>query len=599
MNLDLFPEEPGVYLMKNRQDQVIYVGKANLLKQRLKQYFSGQDSRPIIPFLIKEIAHIDTIVVDNEKEALLLENTLIKKHRPKYNALLKDDKSFICLMLDKKKKWPMIRLVRHKGEPKEEGLFFGPYTNAKAARQTFELICRLFPLRQCSDAELRRRTRPCLLYGMKRCLAPCVNLCTAQEYHLFVESAENFLKGHDKEVLKQLHADMQQASEQMEYEQAEAILRTIKQVEHVTKVRQLVARTGGKDSDCLALYRHGNTAVVMQLFIREGHLVGAEHEIFPHAAQDDQELLASFILQYYQNKKQLPRELLLPFPLDHGSILAELLSLPLVCPQKGEKKALVALAQKNAKAAYEQEKTEEERHETLLLDLVDKLHLNRYPKRIDCFDTSNISGSDLVASMAVFTDGVKDAKRSRLYKIRDIPKGDDYAALRQVLTRRLARAKEEDDLPDLIIVDGGKAQLSVAVSVLKELDIASVDAIAITKEMAKHTKGLTAERLFVAGKEEPIALPSTSALLFFLQNIRDEAHRRAIGFHRKRREKRLLGSALTDIPGIGKTKKTLLLRHFGSPKRLQQATPEQLAQVKGLTKKDRAALQEWQNEVTF
>ncbi|HSX12005.1 MAG TPA: excinuclease ABC subunit UvrC, partial [Rhabdochlamydiaceae bacterium] len=582
--------------MKNQKNEVIYVGKAKLLKIRIKQYFSGHDDRPMIPFLREEIARIETIVVDNEKEALIVENTLIKKHQPKYNAILKDDKTFISLMINKQHQWPMVRLMRYKGKPKEKGLYFGPYTSAYAARQTFELITRLFPLRQCSDAELARRTRPCLLYGMKRCIAPCVGLCSKQEYALFVEGTIQFLKGHDKEVVKKLYDDMQKASDKMEYEQAASILNTIKQVEHVTQTRQFVARSEGKDTDCLGLYRHADEAIVMQLFIREGKLVGTEHYSFPHALEEDRELLESFILQFYKKQQKLPSEILLPLPLGNETLLSEILyeqhqqKIHLYCPQKGSKKALVKLSEKNAKAAFEQERSQHELKEKLLLDLVDKLKLNRYPKRIECFDTSNISGSDLVASMVAFTDGEKESARSRIYKIRDIHKGDDYKALHQVLTRRLSRAKDEDDLPDLVMVDGGKAQLNVALAVFKELDIANVDAIAITKEQAKHTKGLTAERIFVADHKEPVHLPPTSPLLFLLQKIRDEAHGRAIRFHRKRREKRIIKSQLEEIPGIGKVKQARLLKHFGSLKRIKEASEEELGRVKGITKKDITAI---------
>lgn len=592
MDLDLFPKEPGVYLMKNQKNQVIYVGKAKILKVRIKQYFSGHDNRAMIPFLRDEIARIDTIVVDNEKEALIVENTLIKKHQPKYNAILKDDKTFISLMINKQHKWPMVRLIRYKGKPKDKGIYFGPYTSAYAARQTFELITRLFPLRQCSDAELARRTRPCILYGMKRCIAPCVGLCSKEEYDLFVDGAIQFLKGHDKEVVKKLYEDMEAASNKMEFEQAAAILNTIKQVEHVTQMRQFVSRSEGKDTDCLGLYRHTDEAIVMQLFIREGKLVGTEHYSFPQALEDDRELLESFILQFYKKQEELPSEILLPLSLGNESLLTEILyeqhhkKIHLFCPQKGSKKALVKLAEKNAKAAFEQERSQHELKEKMLLDLVEKLKLNRYPKRIECFDTSNISGTDLVASMVAFTDGEKDSARSRIYKIKGIHKSDDYKALHQVLSRRLSRAKDEDDLPDLVMVDGGKAQLNVALDVFKELDIVNVDAIAITKESAKHTKGLTAERIFIPEHPEPVHLGPTSPLLFLLQKIRDEAHRRAIGFHRKRREKRLIKSQLEEIPGIGKVKQARLLSHFGSLKRIKEASDEELAKVKGITKKD-------------
>ncbi len=597
--LDLYPPDPGVYLMKNEDKEVIYVGKAKNLKKRLKQYFSGQDDRPMIPFLIQEIFHIDTLVVPSEKEALLLENTLIKKHQPKFNAFLKDDKTFISLMVNHLHPWPMIRLIRYKGKPKEKGLFFGPYTSAYAARQTYELLTRLFPLRQCSDAELARRKRPCLLYGIKRCIAPCVNLCTKEEYHHFVDGAIEFLKGRDQEVINKLRKDMDKASEDLEFEKAQAILTTIQQIEHVTQGRQVVAKTTGKDSDVYGIYRQGDEVILMQLFIREGKLIGSEHYSFSQALQHNEELLESFLLQYYQKKEQLPQEILLPFSLKSSSLLEEILSdsfdkkVTILLPQKGEKKILVGIAEKNAKTTFTQEKDHQELREKMLLDLADTLKLTRYPKRIECFDTSNIAGSDLVASMVTFVDGEKDKSRMRYFKIQNIHKPDDYAALHQVLSRRLLRAKEEDDLPDLIVIDGGKGQLNIALTVFKELDIANVDVISLSKEAARHDKGLTQEQVHTPESPEPIRLPITSPVLFLLQKIRDEAHEKALSFHLKRRKKRVIQTALDDVPGIGPIKKQRLLKHFGSMKRILEASDEALLQVKGINKKDVSALHKY------
>lgn len=595
--LDRFPEEPGVYLMKNQKEEVIYVGKAKNLKRRVKQYFvPGRDSRPMIPYLVMEIATIDTIVVDTEKEALLVENTLIKKHQPKYNALLKDDKTFISLMINHHHPWPMVKLVRYKGKSKEKGLYFGPYTSAYAARQTYELITRLFPLRQCSDEELQRRTRPCLLYGIKRCIAPCVNLCTKSEYDGFVEGATQFLKGKDQLILDKLHQDMETASKNLEFEKAGALLRTIRQIEHVIDTRQIVARIGSKDTDSIGLFRQADEVILMQLFVREGKLIGSEHYSFFHALEDDEELISSFLMQYYGQKRDLPQEILLPISLKDAPVIAEIIEeahhkkIALLTPKMGSKKGLVQLAEKNAKATFHQEKNEQEIREKMLLDLSDTLKLTRYPRRIECFDTSNISGTDLVASMVAFTEGKKDKQRTRLFKIRDLHKSDDYKALHQVLSRRLSRAKDEDDLPDLVIVDGGKGQLNVALEVFKELDIANVDLIAVAKEMGRHDKGMSGERVIRPDQKEPIELPLRSPLLFLLQQIRDEAHAHAIGFHRKRRQKRLIVSALEEIPGIGPVKKKRLLTHFGSLTRIQAATDEQILAVKGITQKDLTAI---------
>lgn len=591
--LERFPEEPGVYLMKNAQGSVIYVGKAKHLKRRVKQYFAaGRDSRPMIPFLVAEVSLIETIVVETEKEALLVENTLIKKHQPKYNAFLKDDKTFISLMINNQHPWPMIKLIRYKGKPKEKGLYFGPYTSAYAARETHELLTRLFPLRQCSDEELARRTRPCLLYGMKRCIAPCVGLCSKEEYHSFVEGATAFLKGKDEEIAAHLTKEMEKASEALEFERAAALLRTIRQIEHVTSTRQVVERAGARDSDSIGLFRQADEVILMQLFVREGRLVGSEHYSFFHSLEEDEELIESFLLQYYRVKRDLPQEILLPISLKNAGVIEEILSeshdkkIALLTPSRGNKKSLVQLAGKNAAATFRQEKDAQELRERMLLELSEVLKLNRYPKRIECFDTSNISGSDLVASMVAFTDGQKDKKRTRLYKIKGIHKGDDYAALHQVLSRRLKKAKEEDDLPDLVIIDGGKGQLNIALQVFKELDIANVDLIALTKEEGRHDKGMSAERVFLPDHKDPLQLPLRSPLLFLLQQIRDETHDKAIGFHRKRRQKRLISSALEEIPGIGPVKRKRLLQRFGSLEAVKNATEEELLSVPSISQKD-------------
>jgi excinuclease ABC subunit C len=592
--LDQFPMKPGVYLMKDAENQVIYVGKANLLKNRIKQYFAPTgDSRPMIPFLIHQIAHIDTIVVPSEKEALLLENTLIKKHQPKFNAILKDDKTFISLMINNRHSWPMIRLIRYKGTPKEDGLYFGPYTSAYAARQTYEILTRLFPLRQCTDEELKRRTRPCLLYSIKRCIAPCVGKCSKEEYDTFVDGAVKFLKGQDKEILKELYADMKKASECLEYEHAAAILQTIRHIEHVIETQTLVVKVNGKNSDALAIYREGEEVMLVQLLFREGKLVGSEHYSFSNILEDEEDLFSSFILQHYQPREGLPDEILLPISLKDADLISEILSeshkkkrISVLYPQKGEKRALVGIAEENAKAVFQQEKDHLELKEKMLLDLQETLKLNRYPKCIECLDTSNISGTDPVASLVAFTDGEKDSKRTRLFKIRTALRGDDYGAMREVLIRHLTRSKQADDLPDLIILDGGKGHLNIGLEVFKDLDIASVDLIALAKEEGRHDKGITAEKVFLPEHHDPIHLNLRSSLLFLLQKVRDEAHRKAIGFHRKRRQKRLLSSIMDTIPGIGPVKRARLLRYFGSLEKIKQASSEELKQVKGITQKD-------------
>lgn len=582
-DLEKLPMEPGVYLMKNKREEILYIGKAKKLKARVKQYFvPGRDGRMMVPFLTSQVEKVETIVTFSEKEALLLENNLIKQHQPKYNVLLKDDKTFISLSIDPKQSWPMIRLVRNQRRPPEKGLHFGPYTSAFAARQTLNLMSRVFKLRQCSNRELASRTRPCLLYGIKRCLAPCVEICTAEEYQEEVSRAIDFLKGSDQKILKELKVARDEAAKRLEYERAGSLQKTIHQIEHVTQSRQSIVRSKGKDCDVFALYHEGKRHVIAQLMFREGRLTGADHFKFIEIASTDEELWESFLLQHYQIQRERPPEILLPIELKEKKVMEELLSARLVTPKRGEKAHLIALALKNAKALF----TEAQSREELLLDLQETCALDSCPVRIECFDTSNISGTDLVACMVGFTDGRRDKERTRLFKIKGIDKPDDYGALREVLTRHYTKAKEKDDLPDLALIDGGKGQLNVALEVFKTLEIASVDVISLAKEEGRHDKGLNFEKIFVPHKKDPIYLSPRSSTLFILQKIRDEAHRVAITYHRKRRSKRLITSELENIPGIGPKKQKLLLTHFGSVKQLKEASREELEALKGLTKKD-------------
>ena len=568
--------------MKDASQKVLYIGKAKNLKTRVRQYFvSGRDEREMVPFLVAKIADIETISTFSEKEALLLENTLIKKHKPPYNVLLKDDKTYISLKINHKHKWPMIRLVRYRGKPKKDGLYFGPYTSAWAARHTLNLMQKIFPLRQCSDRELKARTRPCLLYGIKRCVAPCVDKCTQEDYSRLVEKATNFLKGQDQEVKRDLVSDMEKASEQMNFERANELLHTLRQIERITGEGQALIHSQDKDCDALGLYRLGARVVIVLLLFRSGKLIGKEAFNFGTVAGTDEDILSSFTLQHYQNSEP-PAEILMPLSLDLSSVVGA----RFICPQKGNKKKLVQLAEKNAKDQFEQEISEQTILEERLLKLEETLSLTRCPVRIECFDTAHLSGSDPVACMITFTDGKKDKKRTRLFKIKEAAPGDDYGALKEVLTRRYVRAKKEDDLPDLVIVDGGKGQLGILEEVFKELDIASIDQAAITKEEGRHDKGLTAERVFLPERSEPIILDKRSPLLFFLQQIRDESHRVAIGFHRKKRSKRLIKSQLDDLPGIGPVKKKRLLLAFKSVEGIKKASPEELLKVEGITKKD-------------
>ena len=593
--LSLYPEEPGVYLMKDASGLVLYVGKAKNLRARLKQYFmASRDTREMVPYLTAQIVSIDTIVALTEKDALLLENTLIKKHQPKYNVLLKDDKTFVSLVMTQHK-WPMLRLVRYKGSPKNDGIYFGPYTNALAARQTYDLLSRLFPLRQCSDHELANRVRPCLLYDIKRCIAPCVNLCTEEEYGQHVASAIALLKGKDKEIFRELERQMGKAADNLLFEKANELKNLIDQIKHVTEVKH-IDNPDAKDCDALGLYREAHAVMIALLMFREGKIVGSEHFSFHFIASNEAEILSSFILQHYKTQTSMPKEILVSTEIPEIETLQEMISelaahkIAIAHPKKGRKQDLIEMALRNAKALFIREQDVRSLKEKMLLDLAETLQLTRYPRRVECFDTSNIAGTDPVASLVSFIHGEKDKSRTRLFKIKTAEKADDYTAMKEVLRRHFTREKEKNDFCDLLIVDGGKGQLGIALEIFRDLGIASVDVIALTKEDARHDKGLTQEKVYMPNTPDPILIDPRSPMLFFLQKVRDAAHKQAIDYHRKRRSKRTLFSELDDIPGIGPTKKRALLKHFGSVKAIKNATPEELGKVEGLSQKDRQTL---------
>lgn len=587
--INLFPSLPGVYIMKRSSGDILYVGKAKNLKARVRQYFiQGGDGREMIPFLIAAVDDIEILVVTSEKEALILENNLIKEHKPKFNALLKDDKSYIALRINHKHSWPKVEVARFKGKPEKNFLYFGPYTSAFSARKTLDLLQKLFPMRQCSDQEIARRSRPCILYDMKRCIAPCVNLCTHEQYDELVESTVKFLKGQDREVLSTLYKEMREASDKLEFERAQELLFSIRDIEKTIEA-QSVDRPLGYEADILGIFRRGDEVILSQLFFRGGKLIGSKNHNFTKIAEDDKELLESFLLQHYIGIASPPKEVWLPIEMENREVLEELISqdkmrkIWLYTPKKGEKRALIEMAKKNAEAAFTRQKDEKSIRERTLLEMQEKLHLLRYPRRIECFDNSNLSGDEPVSALVAFTEGERDTSYYRKYKVKQVDPSNDYGAMKEVMTRRYLKAEEEKNLPDLIIVDGGKGHLNIALKVLSELNIVSVDLIAIAKEEGRHDKGASLEQIFLPNVKDPIFLPRHSPILFFLQRVRDEAHRVAIGFQRHRRSKKTVRTALLDIPGIGPIKSKKLLRYFGSLQKISEATPDQLKQVAGIS----------------
>ncbi|MBI3328094.1 MAG: excinuclease ABC subunit UvrC [Nitrospinae bacterium] len=587
--LATMPTQPGVYLMKSRGGTVLYVGKAKNLRSRVRSYFrKSGDGRFRIQFLIPNVEDIEFLVTDTEKEALILENTLIKEHRPKYNVNLRDDKSYVHLRLDPHDRYPRLTIVRR---PARDGaLYFGPYASSNAVRETTRSLSRIFPLRLCTDHVFNARTRPCLYYQIRRCSAPCVpGHISDEEYRSLVEQTALFLKGRDDDLRKMLTGQMHDASEDLHFEEAGRIYRRLQAIERTIE-RQKVTSVQNRDQDVFGFFREADNVEIERLTIRGGKLLGGRSDLFTGQLSPNADILESYINQYYAEGNEIPEEVLLPFELEGREGLADLLSerrgkrVGVLVPERGEKRALTAMASKNAELAFRARKDREQSQQAVLEQLQAKLHLRNLPHRIECFDMSNIQGTNPVGSMVVFTDGEPHKARYRKYQVKTVEGPDDFASMYEVLSRRYTRALEEDDLPDLIMVDGGKGQLNIAQAVLWELGIEGPDLISIAKSRLKAREGAeekerTEERFFLPGRKNPVLFPQNSPVLFLLQRVRDEAHRFAITYHKARRAKATIRSALDDIPGIGPKRRRLLLQHCGSVKAVAEASPEAIQEV--------------------
>ncbi len=602
--LGLLPTTPGVYLFKDTKGTIIYVGKAKNLRARVRQYARGGDGRAQIRFLLAQLADVEVLMTSSEKEALLLENTLIKQHWPRYNIRLKDDKSYWHVKVTTHEPWPRIFLTRR--ILKDGSKYLGPFHSSTAVQETVELIRKAFPLRTCSDAVFRNRTRPCLEYQMHRCLGPCTLPVDPEDYRHHLKNALLLLEGKNTEVVTQITTRMHTAAEALRFEEAAKLrdqLRAITQ----TGEKQQVATPLGYDQDIFGLYREGGSIEVQVLFVRAGKLVGGQSYSFDDHEFPDEEVLGELLPQFYQGERFIPDELILPLPLEDASVREELLSerkgkkVSLLCPQRGDKVRLVEMAHENARHSFTEKRRGEEQKAKTVETLRRALHLRNAPKRIECFDISNIQGNLAVGSMVVFDEGEPDKNRYRRFRIKTVEGADDFAMMYEVLTRRYTRALEEHDLPDLLMVDGGKGQLGVAVAVLQELGITEVDVIGLAKMRTERDPFAeevdhSAERVFLPGRKNPVVLLPNSTALFLLQRLRDEAHRFAITYHRQLRAKEQLGSPLDTIPGVGPSRRKALLRHFGSLTRVRMATLEELAQVAGITQATAAAIRRWSEQ---
>ena len=596
------PASPGVYLMRDADGAIIYIGKARSLRQRVRSYFNASsDSRYHVRFLMARVTDIDVLLTDTEKEALLLENTLIKQHHPRYNLDLKDDKTYFSLRLDPREEFPRFTLVRKM--PRDGARYFGPYSSASAAREVMRQMIRIFPLRHYPLAACMARKRPCLYHQIGQCSAPCQGLITKKDYLALVEGAMLFLEGKGRQLVAEFKRRMTEAAEGMFYEEAARWRNLLRSIQ-VTVEKQKVVLRGG-DSDVVGFHRQGNRIELAILFIRSGVLSGSR--LFSLGWElDDTAGISAFLHQYYTAEVFIPGEIFLPLQIEDAVALIELLeelkgsSVSITCPQRGTKRELVELACKNAESAVRERDAAAASAATTLGELRQRLQLTRQPTRIECYDISNIQGHFSVGSCVTFSDGKPDKNNYRRYRIRTVEGQDDFAMLREVFSRRFRDDSiEKNGLPDLVVVDGGIGQLNAALEIINELGLAgSFDLVSLAKSRtASNTAANTVlksdERVFLPGRKNPVVLRQNSAPLLLLAAIRNEAHRFAIEYHRKLRGKEGIASGIDAIPGIGPKRRSALLKKFGSLQGLKDGSLEEIAAVDGMNQAMAELVFEW------
>ena len=577
--LETLPTQPGVYLFKDAEGGVVYVGKARVLRDRVRQYF--QPGRPADVWrdaLVAEIADVDMVLTDTEMEALALENNFIKRHQPRFNVLLRDDKNHPYLKLTLAEEYPRLHVVRRVAE--DENAYGGPYIPASLGRRTAALTHKIFGVRSCKETLNGRRPRPCLQYQIGRCIAPCVaEVCSLDRYRQACEDARLFLEGRTEEVVRRLRATMEEAAGADRFEEAASLRDQIRTLERLD-TPQKVTTTDIEERDVFAAHVEWGRAALQVFSVREGKIVGREGYLLDHVAEPDG-LLASAIQQFYAQGRYVPREVLVPAALPDQGLLQDWLGqrrgtqVRIRVPQRGEKVRLLEMVARNARLAYDLEwRHPRKQSQEILRALRDLLDLEVEPRRIECFDISNIQGSDIVASMVCFEEGLPRKSEYRKFRVRGLGANpDDFAAMREVVGRRYRRLLEEGkDLPDLILIDGGPGQLSAATDALAELGIGHQPVASLAKKE---------EVIFVPGRPAPIVLPRSSPVLQLVQRVRDEAHRFAVGFHRKVRAQRTLRSELDDIPGVGPAKRRKLLSRFGSLRGVRGASLTDLATAVG------------------
>jgi len=595
--IETIPRRPGVYLMRDVSNTVIYVGKAVDLHSRVRSYFqpSAWDI-PKVRAIVSEVADVDFLVTDSELQALILEANLIKEHRPRYNVRLKDDKRYPYIKITWADPFPRVLITRRMEQ--DGSRYFGPFTSSSAMHQTLDLLRKSFPYLTCNREITGHDERPCLYYDIKLCLGPCIGAVTQEEYRAMIRGLARFLEGRSEEVISDLEQRMKAASEGWDFEKAASLRDQLQAVRQVVE-RQTIVSSVGADQDVVAFAREENDACVQVFFIRSGKLLGREYFLLEGTQdEDEREVMAAFLKQFYEEAAYIPPEVLLPEQIEEALIIEQWLrtkrgaKVALQVPRRGQKRRLVALAAENATetlaALRAQWQADAHKHEQALAEIQKALELPKPPARIECYDISTTQGTEIVGSMVVFVQGVPRKSGYRRFVVRSVHGQDDYASMREVLERRFRRwqiatsdealgsrdIKGWAKLPDLLIVDGGKGQLGVAVEVLKAFDL--LDRIPVAG-LAKQR-----EEIFLPGRGKPVLLPRRSQGLYLVQRVRDEAHRFAITHHRTRRRRAGVASQLDGIPGVGPARRNALLKTFGSLSAIRAASVEQLAAVPGV-----------------
>ncbi|MGB8331199.1 MAG: excinuclease ABC subunit UvrC [Polyangiales bacterium] len=596
--LDNLPSSPGVYVFYGADGKVLYVGKARSLRNRVRSYFQpgSTDVRAFVSRLERELTDIETFITLTDKEAALLENQLIKSHQPKYNVKLRDDKEFLSLRLDAKKPWPRLEVVRR---PKADGAqYFGPYHSATAARQTLRLVNRYFQLRTCTDTEFRMRSRPCLQYQIRRCPGPCVLPVDEAEYSAQVANVARFLDGRHDELVRDLDERMKNASGQLEYEQA-AIYRDQLRAVESSQEAQRVAGVQKSDQEVIGFHRQGDQVEVAVLSLRAGRLFSVRTFALRRVAVPNDEMLGAFLRQHFAERTLLPDEILVPVQIEMSEALEELFSdnrgrrVQIVEPKRGAKAKLLELARENAEHAFNEKERAREDVDARLQGLQRQLRLSVLPRHIECVDISHTGGEETVAVFVRLEDGVPSKERYRSFHAKLASGGDDYAAMYEVLVRRLRRGKSGEEgweLPDLLVVDGGKGQLGVAVRAREDVGVPDLELASVAKPRIKSTGEEEGDRVFLPGQKNALPVRGNSALSLLLL-ARDETHRASNALRKKVGRKRRLRSELDVVPGVGPKTRGKLLRNLSSLRGVMAATEEQLIEA-GATRRQARAIKE-------